>query len=260
MCGPTSSHLIGREYKKINLIAELPPNERSDFDIVNFTNLKKLYVAGGEPTAMPEFYDFLDRCIEENKTFEFLVNTNATKLNTRFRTQLKSLPHLQFVISLEGVGDINHYVRWPSQWDTIVENMKYLVENGHQITINTTVSIYNVTRLYELFRWLDDEFPGVLVHALPVGSDNDMLSAFAFPDAELALSKLLPIQQLKCYNNDQLLTSLVDSLIKHYQTNTTVDLEKLRLFFEFNDKLDQSRNIRLADHIPELEQARKLIL
>jgi sulfatase maturation enzyme AslB (radical SAM superfamily) len=260
MCAPSSSHLIAREYKKINLITDLPPTERSDFDIVNFVNLKKLYVAGGEPTAMPEFYDFLDRCIEENKTFEFLVNTNATKLNSRFKKQLKLLPHLQFVISLEGVGDINHYVRWPSQWDIIVENMKYLVENGHQITINTTVSIYNVTRIYDLFQWLDDEFPGVLVHALPVGSDNDILSAFAFPDAELALSKLLPIQQLKCYNNDQLLTSLVDSLIKHYQTNTTVDLERLRLFFEFNDKLDQSRNIRLADHIPELEQARKLIL
>jgi hypothetical protein len=110
-----------------------------------------------------------------------------------------------------------------------------------------------------LFRWLDDEFPGVLVHALPVGSDNDMLSAFAFPDAELAVSKLLPIQQLKCYNNDQLLTSLVDSLIKHYQSNLTIDIEKLRLFFEFNDLLDQSRNIKLADYIPELEQARTLI-
>jgi pyruvate-formate lyase-activating enzyme len=260
MCGPTSSHLIGREYKKINLISELPPAERSDFDIVNFTNLKKLYVAGGEPTAMPEFYNFLDRCIDENKTFEFLVNTNATKINSRFKKQLKLLPHMQFVISLEGIGDINHYVRWPSQWDTIVENMKYLVANRHKITINTTISIYNVTRIYELFQWLDDEFPGVLVHALPANSENDMLSAFIFPDAELAVSKLLPIQQLKCYHNDNLLKSLVNSLIEHYQSNPTVDLEKLKLFFEFNDKLDQSRNIRLADHIPELDQARKLIL
>jgi sulfatase maturation enzyme AslB (radical SAM superfamily) len=260
MCGPTSSHLIGREYKKINLISELPATERSDFSIVNFTNLKKLYVAGGEPTAMPEFYDFLDRCIHENKTFEFLVNTNATKINSRFKKQLKLLPHMQFVVSLEGIGDINHYVRWPSHWNTIVENMKYLVNNNHQITINTTVSIYNVTRIYELFKWLDDEFPGVLVHALPANSENNMLSAFMFPDAELAVSKLLPIQQLRCYNNDKLLKSLVDTLIQHYQSNPSVDLEKLKLFFEFNDKLDQSRNIRLADYIPELEHERKLIV
>jgi uncharacterized Fe-S cluster-containing radical SAM superfamily protein len=260
MCGPTSSHLIGREYKKINLITELPPRERSDFDIINFTNLKKLYVAGGEPTAMPEFYDFLDRCIDENKIFEFLVNTNGTKINSRFKKQLKLLPHMQFVVSIEGVGDVNHYVRWPSNWDSIVKNIKYLVENNHKITINTTVSIYNVTRLYDLFKWVDIEFPGIIVHAQLVGSNKDMLSALNFPNAKLALSKLLPIQQLKCYNNDNLLKSLIDGLIGHYQSNPTVDLEKLNLFFEFNDLLDQSRNIQLADYIPELEQERKLIL
>jgi hypothetical protein len=38
---------------------------------------------------MPELYDFLDRCINEKKTFDFTVNTNATKINNRFKKQLK---------------------------------------------------------------------------------------------------------------------------------------------------------------------------
>lgn len=259
MCNPESSQLIGKEYKKLNLITDLPPDGRSNFDIVNFTNLKKLYVAGGEPTAMPEFYDFLDRCINENKIFEFLVNTNATKINSRFKKQLKLLPHMQFIVSLEGVGKLNHYIRWPSIWDTIAENMKYLVENNHKITVNTTVSIYNLIKIHDLFKWIDDEFPGTLIHAQLAGSDHDMLSALNFPDAELAVDSLLPICQLRCYNNDKLLKSLVDGLIKHYQTAPKLDLEKLKLFFEFNDKLDQSRNIKLADYIPELEQERRLV-
>jgi hypothetical protein len=57
-----------------------------------------------------------------------------------------------------------------------------------------------------------------------------------------------------------LLKSFVDGLIKHYQTASKIDLETLKLFFEFNDKLDHSRNIKLADYIPELEQERKLVL
>jgi len=256
MCSPDSSHLVGKEYKKLELIKELPPKERSNFDIVDFKNLKKLYVAGGEPTVMPEFYDFVDRCINEKKIFDFTVNTNATKINNRFKKQLKLLPHLQFIVSIEGIGDLNHYIRWPSDWDTIVENMKYLVANNHTVSINTTVSIYNVTRLYELFKWLDDEFSGTLVHAQLVVSKNDMLSALQFPDHKLALSRLLPIQQLKCYNNDALLKSFVDGLISHYQSNPVVDQEKLKLFFEFNDKLDKSRNIKLIDYVPELEHAR----
>jgi uncharacterized Fe-S cluster-containing radical SAM superfamily protein len=256
MCGPDSSQLIAKEYKRINLIKTLPPTERSNFDIVNFTNLKKLYVAGGEPTAMPEFYDFLDRCIKENKTFEFLVNTNGTKINGRFKKQLKALPHMQFIISIDGVGDLNHYIRWPSDWNAIVDNMKYLVANNHKITTNTTVSIYNVTRLYELFKWFDDEFPGMLVHAQLVGSNNDILSALRFPNTKLALASLLPIQQLKCYNNDKLLKSFVDGLIAHYKSVPIIDQEKLKLFFKFNDKLDKSRGVQLQDYIPELYRER----
>lgn len=257
MCGPDSSHLIAKEYKNINLIGKIPSSEHSNFDIINFKNLKKLYVAGGEPTAMPEFYDFLDRCINEKKTFEFLVNTNAAKFSNKFKKQLESLPHMQFVVSVDGIGDLGHYIRWPSSWHAIVENMKFLVSNHHKITTNVTVSIYNVTRLYELLRWFDDEFPGMLVHAQLAASANDILSALRFPDSNLALNSLLPIQQLKCYNNDRLLKSFIDGIISHYQQNLEIDQEKLKLFFEFNDKLDKSRNIQLRDYIPELEKFRK---
>ena len=260
MCGPDSSQLIGNEYKKLGLIKELLPMEQSNFEIVDFRNLKKLYVAGGEPTAMPEFYNFVDRCINEKKTFDFTVNTNATKINNRFKKQLKSLPHLQFIVSIEAVGDLNHYIRWPSNWDTIVKNMKYLVANNHIISTNTTVSIYNVTRLYELFKWLDDEFPGTLVHAQLATSKNDMLSALQFPDHKLVLSRLLPIQQLRCYNNDVLLKSFVNGLISHYQSAPVVDQEKLKLFFEFNNKLDNSRNIKLIDYVPELVHATEILM
>jgi sulfatase maturation enzyme AslB (radical SAM superfamily) len=260
MCSPSSSHLIGQEYKKLNLISNLPPKERSDFSIVKFNNLKKLYVAGGEPTAMPEFYEFLDRCIQQKQTdFEFLVNTNATKLNNRFKKQLKNFSNLQFVVSLDGVGSLNHYIRWPSHWDTIVENMQYLKKNNHIISTNTTVSIYNVVGLHKLLKFVDDNFPGMLVHIQSCETDNDMLSPFNFPDSELAIERLRPIQDLNCYRNDRLLKSFVDGIIAYYQTNPTPDLEKLKLFFEFNDKLDQSRNIRLIDYVPELEKARALI-
>jgi sulfatase maturation enzyme AslB (radical SAM superfamily) len=260
MCGPTNSHLIGREYKKINLVAEIPPKERSDFSIVNFTNLKKLYVAGGEPTAMTEFYEFLDLCIQQNKTdFEFLINTNATKLSNRFKKQLKEFSNIQFIVSIEGVGPLNHYIRWPSDWNTIVENMNYLRKNRHFITTNTTVSIYNVLGLYDLLKFFDDNFPGMLVHCSSCVSQNDILSGFEFPYPELALRKLLPIQQLRCYKNDRLLKSFIDGIITHYQSTPEIDLRRLKLFFEFNDKLDRSRDIKLVDYIPELEQARKLI-
>ena len=257
MCSPESSQLIGKEYRRLSLISKLPPVQRSNFDIVNFTNLKKLYVAGGEPTAMPEFYNFVDKCIKENRVFEFVVNTNGTKLNQRFKRQLAQLPNMQFIFSIDGFDQLNHYIRWPSIWSTIVDNIQYLRDHGHVISVNTTVSIYNVVRLHELFQWFDHSLPGVLVHAQLASSKQDMLSALRFPDSELAKDRLLPIKQLNCYKNDALLKSFIDGLISHYNSDPAIDQHKLQQFFEFNHKLDQSRNIQLENYIPELEQYRK---
>ena len=90
-CGPDSSNLIAQEYKKINLISDYNKKNYLNFDIVNIDNIKKLYVAGGEPTAMPEFYNFVDHCIKNKKTnFEFTINTNGTKINDKFKKQLPS--------------------------------------------------------------------------------------------------------------------------------------------------------------------------
>jgi len=260
MCVPISSRLIAREYKKLNLIKELPQTYHDGFDIVDFTNLKKLYVTGGEPLATPSFFNFINRCIENKKTdFEFSINTNATKLSNRFKKQLKHFSNMHFIVSIEGYGPLNYYIRWPSVWDNIIKNIHYLRKHKHSVAINITVSIYNVIGLYDLLKFFDNEFPGLLVHCGACLSDNDRLSGFRFPDSNLVVDKLLLVQQLNCYKNDKLLKSFIDGLILYYQSNPTVDLEKLKEFFEFNDKLDQSRNIKLVDYIPELEQFRTLI-
>lgn len=261
MCGPDSSHLIAKEYQHLQLITDLPVKKRTAFDIVNFTNLKKLYVAGGEPTAMPEFYNFVDQCIANNKTdFEFVINTNGTKLNKRFKKQLKSFSNFQFTVSIDGFDRLNYYIRWPSCWTSIIENMHYLRNNGHVVSTNVTVSIYNVIHLHELLQFFDNEFPGMLIHCAQCESKDDILSGFKFPYPAVALQHLIPIRQLKCYKNDLLLQSFIDGLIDHYKSATKIDVESLVKFFQFNDMLDNSRSINLKDYVPELARAREFLI
>jgi MoaA/NifB/PqqE/SkfB family radical SAM enzyme len=260
ICGPDSSNLIAQEYKKINLITDYNKKHYSNFDFIKIENIKRLYVAGGEPTAMPEFYNFIEKCIQNKQTdFEFVVNTNGTKLNEKFKKQLTKFSNLQFIVSIDGLDDLNHYIRWPSTWSTIVDNVKFIIQNKHTVSINTTVSIYNICSLYKLLEFFDHEFAGILVHCQFAESKNDIFSALHFPNRNLVLENLVRIRELKCYKNDLLLQSFVDGVIMHYDKNFKLDLEKLKNFFEFNDKLDQSRDIKLADYIPELEAARKLI-
>lgn len=259
-CAPDSSNLIAQEYKKINLVTDYNKKHYSNFDFIKFENIKKLYVAGGEPTAMPEFYNFIEKCIQNNQTdFEFVVNTNGTKLSEKFKKQLTKFSNLQFIVSIDGLEELNHYIRWPSIWSTIINNVKFLIQQKHTVSINTTVSIYNICSLHKLLKFFDREFAGILIHCQFAESTEELFSALNFPDRNLALENLVRIRELKCYKNDLLLQSFVDGVIMHYDKNFKLDLGKLKDFFEFNDKLDQSRNIKLVDYIPELEAARKLI-
>jgi sulfatase maturation enzyme AslB (radical SAM superfamily) len=259
-CGPDSSNLIAQEYKKINLITDYHKKHYLNFDFVKLENIKKLYVAGGEPTAMPEFYNFVEKCIQTKQTnFEFVVNTNGTKLSDKFKKQLKEFSNFQFIISIDGLGELNHYIRWPSKWETIVDNVKYLKEQNYPVSFNTTVSIYNIFQLYDLLAFFDKEFPGILIHTTFASANTNELSALNFPNRNLIIDNLMGVQKLKCYHNNPLLQSFIDGVIMYYSKDYSLDLEKLKAFFEFNDKLDQSRNIKLVDYIPELEAARKLI-
>jgi pyruvate-formate lyase-activating enzyme len=260
MCGPNSSHLIDREYRQIGLIDRLQSPAKKvggGFDIVEFDNLKKLYIAGGEPLVMTETYDFLARCIREGRTdFELLINTNGTKLSEKFRQALRHFCNLQFIFSIDGHGDLNHYIRWPSNWNVIVENWQYLRDQGRKVTVNTTVSIYNIHRLHELYRFIDDCFPGTLVHCQIVESPH-YLSPWLFPDRSRVLESLRQVQRMSCYRNDPLFASSIDGYVAFFDSDKQYQAATLAEFFHFNDLLDQSRSIRLADYDPVLENWRQ---
>ena len=259
-CNPLNSHLIAKEYKKLNIgmVESLPKKHTSGFEIIKFDNLKKLYVAGGEPMVMPAFYQFLDDCINNaNTDFEMLVNTNGTKLSTRFKNQLKNFSNFQFVFSIDGFQELNYYVSWPANWDTIVEKIRYLREHNHRVTVNTTVSIYNISSLNKLFAFIDHEFPGTLIHC-QLAEGPQWMSPFVYPFKDQALDSLTRIQKLVCYANDPLLASSIDGYINQFE-NHQIDFASLAHFYNINDKLDQSRNIQLKDYLPELDNYRKIV-
>ena len=139
-----------------------------------------------------------------------------------------------------------------------MQNVEYL-HLHYPVSFNITVSIYNILRLNDLVSFLEYQFPRAIVHCQPVHTPDNTFSVLNFPYPALVADRLASIQHLSCYKNDKLLSSFVDSLIKHYTNQPVLDLALLKQFFEFNDRLDQSRNIQLADYVPELEQARQLV-
>lgn len=259
-CSPNDSHLIQKEYKTLGISVVTTKKNSTGFNIVKFDQLKKLYVAGGEPTLLSDFYQFVDHCISTQHTdIEILVNTNGTKISDRLKEQLKHFSNFQFIFSIDGVDQLNYYIRWPSAWDAIINNWRYLRSQGHKITVNTTVSIYNIASLDQIFKFIDSEFPGTLIHCQVVDSP-DVMSPFLHPYPDQVLQSLYRVTQLNSFKNDLLFASSINGYIKYFENNPLPNTTMLKKFFEFNDKLDHSRQIQLKNYLPELDNYRNFIV
>jgi len=256
MCDPKSSHRIAKEYQTLGWYTptQKQTSFSNPFDLIDFQDTKKIYVSGGEPMLNSAFFKWLDRCAQIGNTdIECLINTNGTKLPLRFKKFLPIFSNLQFVFSIDGYGEDNDYIRWGSRWHDIVANWQFLVSNGNRVHVNTTVSIYNVHKLSRLYQFIDQNFPGTLVH-INLAKDPAHLDVRSFPDARLAISDLEKIRDTDCYHNNPLMADNIEHLIKTFANDDyEVSTDKLQQFFSFNDQLDLLRTSdinRFDKHLP----------
>jgi len=257
MCNPQFSSQLEKEYKRLGWPVAVHPKSFSFSDAVDLKTVQKIYVAGGEPSLMLGFREFLNRAIQADRTdIEIRMNTNATNLNKEYRDLLKHFNNLHIVVSLDGYDKINKYIRWPADWSSIIENVHGLYEITKFISFNVTVGIWNISNLSQLIKFLEGEFPytNILLNKI-YRPDSQIFTTF--PNKTLALQDLELIKTTKFYN-DFLFKSKVDYYISELQ-RSELNLPALEEFFKFNDILDQSRNIRLIDYIPELEACRSYI-
>lgn len=101
-----------------------------DFVKQNIDQLTSLNLSGGEPFLVPTFHKILDVITNSNKRTEFTlqINTNGTILDKEHMLSLLRLPcSIRIIFSLEGVGKHNDYIRYPSKWNEINENIKNFI-------------------------------------------------------------------------------------------------------------------------------------
>jgi sulfatase maturation enzyme AslB (radical SAM superfamily) len=275
-CDDARSHLIEREWKSIGIpltklewieegweSAEISLSQDKfngyQFDKIDFDTVERIYWGGGEPTVMPEFYEFLEKCIAiEHTSFELEIGTNGMKISNKLLSLLEKFNNVNFALSYDGYQKINDYIRWGSNFDTVVKNSRKILDHGHKISLQSVFSMYSITRMHEVFEFYDSEYPkfGALVQV--AGGMDDIIMPYNHPRPDLVIESMLRCQQTKVYYaNGRSVKSMVDLLLDHYSNPSyKVNVEKLKEFYKFNDRLDQARNSPLGDYIPELEQAR----
>jgi sulfatase maturation enzyme AslB (radical SAM superfamily) len=202
---------------------------------------------------MPEFKQFLENAIAQNRTNVGLkIITNATNINLNYQNLLDAFPDKEFIVSIDGHDLVNRYIRWPSNWETLVANVHRLYEITDRVSFNVTVSMWNISNLSKLILFLEKEFDRPLIflnEAVPNGRAN--ISPFNRPDLDIVLADLEKLKTCVSYQTEDHFRNKVDYFLSKMQ-NSKFDINILRNFFKYNDQLDSSRNIELENFIPEL--------
>lgn len=119
-----------------------------------FKDVERINITGGEPFIIPEVLNMLDRLIPREQHCTVSFDTNLTQVSDRLIQRLSQFSRMEITVSLEGIGHKNDYVRYPSKWETIEQNINRLREHVPQarISVNHTLqhtSVYALPALAE---------------------------------------------------------------------------------------------------------------
>ena len=179
MCSPHDSSswikewkLNMPEYKNKDLIKD--QSWDSDFDYTWYKkgsfidsmkeqaqHIKELYFAGGEPLMIPEHYNILQFMVDEGHSQNCCVryNSNGTDIPEKLLSLWEHFREVTFNFSIDAYGDKNDYIRYPSKWSTIENNIKMLDSTLPHIRINIAAAaqLLNIAYIDELAQWKQDQ-------------------------------------------------------------------------------------------------------
>jgi len=157
-------------------------------------NMQQLYFAGGEPLIIDEHYQLLEECIRRGEAshIELRYNSNGLELPEKLFVLWERFKRVRFHFSLDSIGEMNHYIRYPSDWTRVLTNLRRLDETSDKIevTLACAVQALNIFYIPELIEWkLAENFKKINPWPLGAGLVN---FHFVYHPANLNVKVLPP--------------------------------------------------------------------
>lgn len=164
MCNPLFSSRVAEIVKKSPILDSMmvyqnPEKYSIDTLDVLYPNLQFVSFLGGEPFYNKEFVTILQRLKSEAKKLKVIVvTTNMTVLNIPVLDELKTIPYTKLIISLDGPEHIHNYIRAGADYNSIIENIKYISKNYPMIKliVSNTIGALNVGYIPEYIQAIND--------------------------------------------------------------------------------------------------------
>lgn len=162
-------------------------------------HMQQLYFAGGEPLIIAEHDELLRECIRRGEAshIELRYNSNGLEIPESTIELWNHFKRVRYHFSIDSIGEMNHYIRYPSPWAKIVENLRRLDETppNIEVTVACAVQVLNIFYIPEFIEWkLAQNFKKINPWPLGAGLLN---FHFVYHPANLNVKILPPWLKLK---------------------------------------------------------------
>lgn len=279
-CGSLNSTQINKEYKELK---ETYPNTTFFFDsgekyetlndwykteqfynnvYNNIDKIRKIYVTGGEPTLIEENYKIMEKIVELDRAKEVTImfNTNMTNLRDDFYDLIIKFKNVEMCISIEGYGEIQEYLRYPSNWKQIDKNIRRLASLPLHVQIFAVPVIQSVNLEYTVDFWkyvedINNEYGHYRIRLLPILLDSPVMSDLGILPLDYKLQCLSKLEEYtktaKYIMDDPHFVGRYNNL-KAKCSSDLYNPTLLKRFKEFTDILDKNRGQSLKLVNPSL--------
>jgi len=173
MCNPNSS---SKWLEDRRIIGKFPNTEFSANSLSNhkwattanivdqlrpqFKNIQLIQFAGGEPLLIKQHTHLLNELVRSNDCAHIFLkyNSNITIITDEILSLWNKFKRVDIWSSVDGVGELNDYIRFPSKWGEIISNLRMLDQTPSNVNvrINSTVGALNIEFIDELYTFFMD--------------------------------------------------------------------------------------------------------
>jgi glutamate-1-semialdehyde 2,1-aminomutase len=118
---------------------------------------EQFHIVGGEPLLIEEHYDVLTKFVESGraKNVSLDYNSNLTHVPTRVIKLWENFKEVKIGVSIDGLGPVNDYIRYPSKWENVEKNLQKVANSKVPLLmwITLTVMVYNIFEIPKLLKW-----------------------------------------------------------------------------------------------------------
>jgi molybdenum cofactor biosynthesis enzyme MoaA len=200
--------------------------------LLDYESLKSISFRGGEPLLSDTNFYILEKLLEHNNAdcFVSFVTNGSIKILKKHRDLVSKFKNMNVSFSIDGIGPVFEYMRYPLKWSQLLENIDFFREKNMLISANYTVSNINILYHQQTTAWFEQ--------------NNIPYRIGYVEDLEHFRPSSLPIeikQYLTSKNKD------LDCLLSH----TPEDNKNFETMKQIIAQQDQWKSINIKNFLPE---------